>query len=433
VEKLKIMEQYPPQDPNAHKNHKSFAWITSLLTEQNGAIVGFLMPAIEDSVELIDVYSPIRRRKLGLHVNWRFLHVTAFNIASIVATIHEKGYILGDIKPQNILVNRQALPSIIDTDSFQVQDPVSGEIHPCLVGTPEFAPPELIGRDLATTTQTETHDRFRLAIIIYYLLFGSHPFQGKWKGGGESPDTTELIRRGIWLYSADQLLQPVARNIPMEIVHPEVQRCFHQCFSEGYSNPNLRPSARDWFQALKIAFEDLRACQHADNHHYSHLAGQCYWCERAVNLGVDIFAKSSLLSDRGTYSESRQTASSPQGSTTINYALANSLRSQAQISSTQKSNILYILGFLFFVSTISSIVGSILALRQPLDQMAPVVESQPVDGGGSIVQLDSQNNTSLLKEQSATSKEDWRKSTGLYKPLYPNEYKEVGDSVQWIN
>lgn len=432
VEKLKIMEQYPPQDPNAHKNHKSFAWITSLLKEQDGAVVGFLMPAIENSVELIDVYSPIRRKKLGLHVNWRFLHITAYNVASIIATIHEKGYVLGDIKPQNILVNRQALPSVIDTDSFQVQDPISGEIHPCLVGTPEFTPPELIGKDLATTTQTEDHDRFRLAVIIYYLLFGSHPFQGKWKGGGESPNTTELIRRGIWLYSADRLLQPVARSIPMEIVHPELQRCFHQCFNEGHSNPSLRPSARDWFQALKVAFQDLRACRHVDNHHYSHLAGQCYWCERSLYLGVDIFDTNSLSKSRGTDLKSRQTICSTQGTTAINYTLNSSSHSQAQVKKAQKSRSLYILGFLFLVSIVSSMVGSILALRQPFHKAVPIIGSKSTSGDSSSRQLNLPHNSSFFKGQSE-NQEDWQKSTGFYKPLHPNEYKEFRNSVEWVD
>ncbi|MHC5718710.1 MAG: serine/threonine protein kinase [Nostoc sp.] len=43
-----------------------------------------------------------------------------------------------DIKPQNILVNDRALPSIIDTDSFQVRNPVNGNIYRCPVGSPDY-------------------------------------------------------------------------------------------------------------------------------------------------------------------------------------------------------------------------------------------------------------------------------------------------------
>jgi DNA-binding helix-hairpin-helix protein with protein kinase domain len=428
VKKLEIMVQNPPPDPNAYKNHISFAWATSLLTELNGKTVGFLMPAINNSVELIDIYSPIRRKKLGLHINWRFLHVTAFNLASIVATIHDRGYVVGDIKPQNILVNNQSLPSIIDTDSFQVQDPVTQKVYPCLVGTPEFTPPELIGKDLTTVTQTEAHDRFRLAVIIYYLLFGSHPFQGKWKGRGESPDTAALIQRGLWLYSQEQLLQPVARNIPIEIIHPELQRLFRQCFNEGHLNPNTRPSAENWFQALKVAFQELQTCQQVENHHYSHLSGKCYWCERSLNLGVDVFARSVLPNPQRTSNNSRQTVHpsvSLQVTTPVAYTLTNSPHAQISRNAPKRSKSSYLLAVLFVTSIVTSTIGSILTLRRPLNPVAPVADNQLANPENTIAQSNS-------LEGLEKKREDWRQYTGLYKPLTANEYREIKQSVSWV-
>ncbi|MDJ0736311.1 MAG: hypothetical protein QNJ47_19980 [Nostocaceae cyanobacterium] len=107
------------------------------------------------------------------------------NIASIIEAIHAAGYVLGDMKPENILVNNRALPSIIDTDSFQVRHPNNRKVYRCLVGSNGFTPPELIGKDFSIINQTEIHDRFRLAVIIYHLLFGESPFKGKWMGVGD--------------------------------------------------------------------------------------------------------------------------------------------------------------------------------------------------------------------------------------------------------
>ncbi|MEH2425486.1 MAG: hypothetical protein V7K48_32700 [Nostoc sp.] len=57
------------------------------------------------------------------------------------------------------------------------------------------------------------------------MLFGGQTlFKGKWIGAGETPETNELIRQGLWLYAPNSLIQPVERTIPLEIVHPEVQR-----------------------------------------------------------------------------------------------------------------------------------------------------------------------------------------------------------------
>ncbi|MEH2456646.1 protein kinase domain-containing protein [Nostoc sp.] len=290
VQKLAVMIAYRPKEPNSHLNHISFAWPKSLLKDAQGDCVGFLMPEIKEAKVLIDVYNPKKRKDSKLDVDWRFLHTTALNIASIIEAIHISGYVLGDIKQQNILVNDRALPSIIDTDSFQVRNPVNGKIYRCQVGSPDYTPPELIDQDFSSIDQTEVHDRFRLAVIIYQLLFGGQTlFTGNWIGAGETPETNELIRQGLWLYAPNSLIQPVERTIPLEIVHPEVQRCFLRCFNDGYKNSNLRPTARDWVKALRLAVNELTICGKLDSHYYSQTYSKCYWCDRSTKLSIDIF------------------------------------------------------------------------------------------------------------------------------------------------
>ncbi|MCS6282866.1 MAG: hypothetical protein HUM72_20020, partial [Dolichospermum sp.] len=290
VQKLAVMIANPPTEPNSHLNHVSFAWPKSALKNAQGNCVGFLMPEIKDGKELLDVYNPQRRQALKLEIDWRFLHTTALNIVSIIEALHAAGYVLGDIKPQNILVNNRALPSIIDTDSFQVINPKNGKVYHCLVGSPGYTPPELMGKDFDIIEQTEIHDRFRLGVIIYQLLFGgNNPFQGKWTGAGEPPEPDEIIRRGLWLYSPNSLIEPVARTIPIIIVHPAIRECFLKCFNDGHKNPNFRPTAREWLEALRTGNDNLTICGRVDSHYYSRTFGNCYWCDRSTNLGIDIF------------------------------------------------------------------------------------------------------------------------------------------------
>ena len=290
VQKLAVMITHRPKEPNSHLNHISFAWPKSVLKDAQANCVGFLMPEIKEGKELIDVYNLKRRKTLKLDVDWRFLHTTALNISSIIEAIHISGYVLGDIKPQNILVNDRALPSIIDTDSFQVRNPKNNKVYRCLVGSEGFTPPELIDKDFSIIDQTEVHDRFRLAVIIYQLLFGGEsPFAGKWIGAGKDPETNDRIRDGLWLYAPNSLIQSVDRIIPLEIVHPEVQRCFLRCFNDGYKNSDLRPTAGDWVKALRLAVNELTICGKVDSHYYSRTYGKCYWCDRSTKLGIDIF------------------------------------------------------------------------------------------------------------------------------------------------
>lgn len=288
--KLEVMITHQPQDPNKHLNHYSFTFPQSLIKDNKGNLIGFLMPQIQGGVELIDIYNPKRRKIKKLEVDWHFLHYISLNMASILMAIHKEGYVIGDMKPQNILVNSKALPSFIDTDSFQVKDPKSNKLYHCLVGTEGYTPPELIGKDFNQIEQKTYHDNFRFAILIYQILFSYHPFSlGNWQGAGDKPDQNQLIKQGIWIESNHNLLIHNQNTIPLNIVHPEVKKLFRRCFNEGYNKPNLRPSAEEWFYALGIAITELNHCKNIDSHAYFSIGKSCYWCERANKLGTDIF------------------------------------------------------------------------------------------------------------------------------------------------
>lgn len=289
IKKLEEMVANPPADPMLSRNHISIAWPHDLLKDGSVAAVGFLMPAVRQSRELPSIYNPRLRKRNASGFNWYYLHITALNTAWIIQEIHAKGYVLGDIKPQNILVNDSALVAVIDTDSFQVRDSQTGQVYRCTVGSEGFTPVELLGKDFSVTDQTEIHDRFRLAVLIHYLLFGYHPFSGEWTGSGESPDQTELIRKGFWYGGQNSLIRPSQNTIPLDVVHPEIKRCFLKCFNDGHTAPHLRPTAEEWHNALQVAVDDLIGCGKVDSHHYTKHYGKCYWCERAAKLGVDIF------------------------------------------------------------------------------------------------------------------------------------------------
>ncbi|MGI2906392.1 protein kinase domain-containing protein [Tolypothrix sp. VBCCA 56010] len=394
VQKLEVMVAHPPREPNSHLNHISFAWPKSLLKDANGNCVGFLMPAIANAKQLIDVYNPQRRKQQKLEVDWRFLHTTALNIASIIQAIHAEGYVMGDIKPANILVNNRALPSIIDTDSFQVRNLITNKIYRCGVGSEGFTPPELIGKDFSTIDQTQVHDRFRIALIIYHLLFGETPFKGNYIGTGDaSEEPEERIRRGLWLYEPNNLIQPVANTIPLNILHPEVQQCFLKCFNNGHTQPNLRPSAGDWVKALKIAVNELTVCGKFDSHYYSRTYGNCYWCKRASKFKVDIFpgvekpqpqssvaAPTTQSNNQNTNQVNTQFAQSSNITPTANTNQVNAQVAQYFNSERQNSNPGFLLGLVIsnfcivgftylhyivtggFLNFISVIIWSLLAL-----------------------------------------------------------------------
>ena len=51
----------------------------------------------------------------------------------------------------------------------------------------------------------------------------------------------------------------------------------------------MRPTARDWVKALRLAVNELTICGRVDSHYYSRTYGKCYWCDRSTKLSTDIF------------------------------------------------------------------------------------------------------------------------------------------------
>ncbi|MBF0477563.1 MAG: hypothetical protein HQK59_17415, partial [Deltaproteobacteria bacterium] len=287
--KLEIMLKNRPDDPTAGQNHISIAWPVTLLNDHRKRFEGFLMPGVPKGLSLVSVYNPKLRKVKAPGFDWYYLHTAALNVAIIMKSVHEMGYVIGDIKQDNLLINDQALMTIIDTDSFQVTDPQSRRTFVCPVGSDGYTPPELLGKDFAKVTRTEVHDRFGLGVLIHLLLFGYHPFFGQWKGRGEPPDQNELIAKGHWPYAPASKLVPGPLSIPIDTVHQDLQKCFRRCFADGHAHPKARPTADEWRLALRAAILDLNDCAHSAGHWYLKGAKKCYWCERYSQLKTDIF------------------------------------------------------------------------------------------------------------------------------------------------
>ena len=296
-EKLRLMVNNPPQDPTLSKGHISIAWPECVLLDNIQIPKGFLLPYIGDTLEFSVIHHPEERKQKAPGFNWLYLHTTAMNIASVVQSIHAKNYVIGDINSRNFLVKSNTYVSIIDTDSFQVNDPRTQKVYRCIVGVEDYTPPELCGKNFRNVNRNEVQDRFGLAILIWQLLFNDHPFSGKWCGNGDSPSLSKKISEGHWVYGASSKIKPVLRTMPFNIIHPQLQILFRRCFNDGYHNPYVRPSANEWRNALELAIKDLQVCPVArKQHYYAKSYGKCYWCERNNQLGFDIFANPNVSS-----------------------------------------------------------------------------------------------------------------------------------------
>ena len=278
--KLLAMYANPPDDSF------SIAWPVDLLGSGD-RILGFLMRRVTESHPLHEIYNPKTRREKFRFFDYFYLHRTARNLAAATATLHNKGYVIGDVNESNILVSDRALVTLVDTDSFQVRDRRYRKTYRCPVGKPEFTPPELQGETFARIDRTPDHDVFGLTVLIFQLLMeGTHPFDGVYTGKGEPPAKEARIAAGHFPYSPHIFnYRPKPFAPPLSIVHPKVAQLFVRCFESGHINPKLRPSAKTWVEVLKEAEEELRECPHNPQHRYGQHLPTCPWCERAQKLG----------------------------------------------------------------------------------------------------------------------------------------------------
>lgn len=294
--KLLSMLANPPDGVISASNQSSIAWPVDLLVVPDGSqrIAGFLMPRVKME-PIIEFYHPKTRLKKHSLFHYRYLHRTGRNLAAAVGTAHANGYIIGDVNESNILVNEQALVSLVDTDSFQVRDQSSGLIYRCPVGKIEFTPPELQGQDFSEIDRSPHHDAFGLAVLLFQLLMeGTHPFAGRFTGTGEAPSLGRRIKAGHFPYgSGRHSYSPGKHALPFSVLDPSLQALFLLCFEEGYQNPHRRPDAVMWRDALQNAEASLTSCRKNSQHLFGSHLSVCPWCDRSVQQNnIDSFPSS---------------------------------------------------------------------------------------------------------------------------------------------
>jgi hypothetical protein len=288
--KLAAMLANPPHDPAQTQGHASIVWPVELLRslDVKHQVCGFLMPRVHRMRCVMDVYHPGTRRKQAPLFHYAYLHRTARNLAAAVGALHAGGYVIGDVNESNVLVSETALVTLVDTDSFQVRDSANGTVYRSPVGKAEFTPPELQGKVFSETDRQPEHDLFGLAVLLFQLLMeGTHPFAGVYTGAGEPPPIEARILAGHFPYGAGRgaPYRPMPAAPPLGMLTPQLRQLFIRCFITGYRNPQARPKAHEWQDALRGAETALQTCGHNSQHLFGQHLYECPWCKRTQQLG----------------------------------------------------------------------------------------------------------------------------------------------------
>jgi serine/threonine protein kinase len=133
---------------------------------------------------------PVFRKRLGGYTRKDLLNVS-LNLLNKVKFFHDRGVLLGDVNANNFILNPETREVFfIDCDSYQIDK------HLCEVGTVEYTPSELQGKDFRETPRTIYNELFSLAVLIFTILMpGQKPYASK---GGE--DIVKNIKDGNFPY-----------------------------------------------------------------------------------------------------------------------------------------------------------------------------------------------------------------------------------------
>ena len=200
-------------------------------------------------------------------------------IARAVRRLHAAGLAHSDLSYKNVLVDPEhGKACIIDIDGLVVP----GKFPPDVVGTPDFIAPEVMEtqkldkKDPNRVFPSISTDRHALAVLIYMYLFYRHPLKGgKINDATDSTKDEELSMGKNALFVEHptdksnrpkdldkcELPQGDVDKLPYTLCGPYLKELFDQAFIDGLHNPQKRPTAQQWEEALVKTTDLVQPCQ----------------------------------------------------------------------------------------------------------------------------------------------------------------------------
>jgi len=268
---------------------RGLAWPQELVFDTSSrGFVGYAMPKIAGARKAISFYNPSERVKCSPAFTYQYLVRSARNLWTAAYQVHQAGHIIGDVNESNILIADNATLTLVDTDSFQVNGG-AGQLFRCLVGKPEYTPPELHGVDFKNTSRDVYADCFGLAVISFQLLMeGVHPYAGVWSQGSP-PSTPDKIRQGLSPLNPRSPQSAPPSSPPHSLLAAPLRALFVRTFVDGTRDRLQRPLPDEWIRELKAFEASLKGCGMMPSHVYPSHLRSCLWCQRAAATSFDAF------------------------------------------------------------------------------------------------------------------------------------------------
>lgn len=206
--------------------------------------------------------------------------ILGYVIAKAFNQLSESNLSYCDISGNNILVridNKGVSVRMIDVDNIYV----AGNGQSLVMGTPRYIAPEVIK---GKNSPDVFSDNYSLAVILFELLRVGHPYVSDEIADG-TPEQEEAAYAGEYDYVNDS---NSSNMLPESAVFTtKLSDLFNRCFCGGKTNRMLRPSAKEFEDALLDASNKIIKCPSCGAWHYPRKENKtflpCPWCgEKSV-------------------------------------------------------------------------------------------------------------------------------------------------------
>lgn len=311
---LKWYKEKALRDPDAfYKNlknnvqkgspDKAFLW-PEAVTERVGGVFGYVMDLAPDGY--YELSKIIASDKINFK-SFKAIAEAAIKITYAFKILHSIGYSYQDLNDGNFFID-------VQTGDVRIGDndnAAPNGVHTGIIGKPRYMAPEIVTGDGKIMPDTWS-DRFSLAVILFILIFTSHPLEGKkWL----VPCLTDKIARD--LYGTNPVFvcdDNDTSNRPVKGLHENLQNtwpfmpdyikdAFRNAFGNtALHNPQRRMTEGDWLEVLTRFRSDIILCPCGNNVILKNIdVAECELCGRKYNIQhVVQLPKYSIAAIKGT-------------------------------------------------------------------------------------------------------------------------------------
>ena len=221
-----------------------FLWPTHLVEDRVEGRFGYLMPLREARFRSTE---DLMARRVT--ASFRALIDAALQLADGFLQLHSRGLCYRDISFGNLFIDPATGDvRICDNDNVGIAGTPGG-----VLGTPRFMAPEIVRAEAEPSAET---DRFSLAVLLFYLLLGGHPLEGKREAEIRCLDRPAMDRlygnAPLYIFDPkDQSNGPVRgihdNPIAFRPIYPRLLlEAFERAFTVGLSDPHGRTRESVW-------------------------------------------------------------------------------------------------------------------------------------------------------------------------------------------